>query len=536
MTDLVLPAVLRQARARFRYIDNSGLTRGWGSNFAQVTDFGGDGVGLSIDFTPHGGKTTTGRRELAQMSTLMMALHGKQHCLFAGQSGYTARGTFTAQELFANPEFANGTTSWSVTGTGAATAADGVLRLKASAGGGQPSLYQDATVVAFAPYVLRAMVNDGAGSAGLQIGIQIAADVARSIVSATLNTTRGYKLASIVTVEAGSIRQFPAYFNATSGYQAGSYVDISHASLSRCLLADGGGCNTLHSDDLSNAAWTKGQVTVTANLHTAPDGTATADRITEDTNAGTHGVNQSAARTNVTADLVSWGYFSRSSGTRNIRLWVGNDGTDGGSAIFNLLTGAISAQTNHGAATNVRAYSRDVGSGYFLCYVVARLPAAATIRIFAEMENNAGTVSYTGDGSSRIAAWRLGARIGSVPPRAVASTTAAVAAESQTGPAIYVSGGRTPTEGALDGALSAGDWVEVDGQLKKVTKSLDLDATGRGLLSFSPPLARELADNTPIILHNPMGRFRYAGDSAGFEIEPGIFGRASLELEEAPDL
>lgn len=47
-----------------------------------------------------------------------------------------------------------------------------------------------------------------------------------------------------------------------------------------------------YSEQFDNAAWTKARSSITANLATAPDGTATADKLVEDTTtSNTHTIN-----------------------------------------------------------------------------------------------------------------------------------------------------------------------------------------------------------------------------------------------------
>ncbi len=529
MVDIVLPAALRQARTRFNYIDQTGVTRGVYTGAAQTVSYGGDRVGASVEFTPSGGASSIGKSERAQLLAFLMSMRGRQNRVWvANEANDTSQGSFPATELFTNYDFSNDTTGWTASADATLTVSDGVARLAAASATLGPEFYQSVSLpTAYAPYVLRSIVLDGAQSSGLSIGPYLSDSAGGN--DDDYSTSRGYRLAMIVAQAAGASNQYPAAIASTTGYTAGAYASCHFASLSRCFLVDGGGNLLLQSNTLGTS-WTQtGLSALTSNAIVAPDGTTTAERMVENSGTSTHSINLSQARTSAAADLCAYGYFARDSGTRNVRLYAGNDGSNTGSALFNLSTGVASSISNSGTATNTRAFSVNAGNGYWLCFVVARLPAAATVHVFAEMENNAGSTNYTGNGTSSIAAWRVGATVSSVPTRGTTTTTVAIAAETQTGSSIYVKG----LPASTNDLLKIGRWIEIDGQLKMVTAPLNSNAAGLGHLQFSPPLRRAVSDNTPIIVCRPMGRFLLAGENPGWDDSPGIISAASIDLEEA---
>lgn len=113
--------------------------------------------------------------------------------------------------------------------------------------------------------------------------------------------------------------------------------------------------------------------------------------------------------------------------------------------------------------------------------------------------------------------------------RLVQSTSAAVAATTQTGSGIYVKG----LPASTTGQLLLGDWFEIDGQLKMNLASVDAGAAGLAYIELSPALRRAVSDNTPIITDRPMGRFLFAGENLGWDNVPGVISTASIDLEEA---
>lgn len=93
-----------------------------------------------------------------------------------------------------------------------------------------------------------------------------------------------------------------------------------------------------------------------------------------------------------------------------------------------------------------------------------------------------------------------------------------------------------PTTGSpqvgIDGLLLAGDTVQVGDQYLKVTAALNSLSDATGYLEFSPALRESPADGAPVIIHQAMGRFMFAGNTAGWTSRPGVFSDATLEFEE----
>jgi hypothetical protein len=69
-------------------------------------------------------------------------------------------------------------------------------------------------------------------------------------------------------------------------------------------------------------------------------------------------------------------------------------------------------------------------------------------------------------------------------------------------------------------------------EYKIVTDAVHSNSSGAGYLQFSPPLRGTLADNSPIILVNPMARTLFVGEVPSWLNEPGIITTASAEFEE----
>lgn len=108
------------------------------------------------------------------------------------------------------------------------------------------------------------------------------------------------------------------------------------------------------------------------------------------------------------------------------------------------------------------------------------------------------------------------------------SRCALVAGGSQTGGALNIDGLPTSTAGLA----RAGDWVEINGELKRLTADLNSDASGAGYIMFEPTLRTAPADNSPVVFRNPMGRFLIADDELGWSTRPGTLSDLTISLVE----
>lgn len=122
----------------------------------------------------------------------------------------------------------------------------------------------------------------------------------------------------------------------------------------------------LHSDDLTNAAWTKTDSTITANVETAPSG-ASADLITEGS-AGTALVNQTVA------SMPAFGHFVYTTEVKRgntdwLRIYIGTGGNTVQSW-FNLATGTVGITTTAGSPVqNLAARMVATSGGYYNCSI-----------------------------------------------------------------------------------------------------------------------------------------------------------------------
>lgn len=104
--------------------------------------------------------------------------------------------------------------------------------------------------------------------------------------------------------------------------------------------------------------------------------------------------------------------------------------------------------------------------------------------------------------------------------------TATVNGGSQTGTALNVSMVAFTT-------LLAGDFFEVNGELKRMTAAATADAGGAATLSFAPPLRASPGNGAAITLTAPKATFMLVDDRAGVSIGAGGYADFTLDAIEA---
>lgn len=531
MTDLILPQSLRQAKTSFRYIDSTGVTRGVYTGIPQTTNYGGDRIGATIEFTPTGGAQSSEKSLRAQLQAFFMSLRGMTNRAFLTDSSYTRRGSFPASEILASSDL-SATTGWLAGSDASIAVADNALRVKrtanSSASAGNAYVGQSvSTLVAYAPYAWRFVCGTPRGNANV---IASTGGNTIALASDSCAANDGYHVRPAYSIDATGTFYADNVGGLNSG--AGDYYDLLFSSLSRCGLADSPTNLVLQSEDFSNGSWTKGGCTVPgANTDLAPFGSQTAETLQENSATTAHQLSQTVTVASAAADYTVQCYVKASNRSWCWLQMTETSGSTGVFTYFNLSGVALGASITTGANwANSRATITNVGNGWVLCTLTSRKTNAATgITVIVGSATGDGGATYLGTSTSSLAVYGFTLAQASHPVRYVATTTTSAAASSQSGTQLYVKG----FPASATGTLLMGDQFEVDGQIKFLTASADTDASGRTMLQFSPPLRRAVADNTPIIVHKPMGRFMLGGDSSGWSNEPGVFSTAAIDLEEA---
>jgi hypothetical protein len=199
----------------------------------------------------------------------------------------------------------------------------------------------------------------------------------------------------------------------------------------------------LYSQDFSNAAWTVEQSTATANNATAPDGTTTATKLTEDLNLGIHGFRNNAG-INLTNGTYTYTIYAKDNGRRYVNLSF-NSGTGSyTSGIIVDLQSVSVTQTFGSGFTSTSVTS--VGNGWNRISFTAALNS--TTYIYVALSNastgltTTGRISYTGNGTSSIYLWGAQLELGAYATTIIPTTTASATriADSFSRNNIYTNG------------------------------------------------------------------------------------------------
>jgi hypothetical protein len=161
----------------------------------------------------------------------------------------------------------------------------------------------------------------------------------------------------------------------------------------------GGGCPSLllekqstnelsYSEQFDNAAYTKSNVSITANATTSPDGTQNADKLIEDNTNNGHVVFRDPSGSNKTLS-----FYAKAAE----RTWVSVLSNNGNNTFFNLGNGTLGTVAATSSATITA-----VGDGWYRCTVYNTHPTYG-FSIYLATGNN--VVEYTGNGTSGVYIW-----------------------------------------------------------------------------------------------------------------------------------
>jgi len=170
----------------------------------------------------------------------------------------------------------------------------------------------------------------------------------------------------------------------------------------------------LRSQELDNAAWTKDNCTATANAIAAPDGTVTADMITDGASGSPSLYLAAFVTITASAPYTASGYVKRGN-TDWIRFII-QDGAFGNQTVvwFNLATGATSSGVT----------LTSVGNGWYRFSVTATIGSASTAQYQINTAASNGSNTRVSGGTYYL--WGAQLSVGSIAGDYTPTTSAAV--------------------------------------------------------------------------------------------------------------
>lgn len=142
-----------------------------------------------------------------------------------------------------------------------------------------------------------------------------------------------------------------------------------------------------YSEDFSNGYWTKANTSVTSNSVTAPNGTLTADTLTDNGTNSTHTIDIGGI-----VGVTTYSIYAKK-GTSNYVGLYSSSALQG--VYWNLDTGVFSS--NIGSAPTASSIT-SVGDGWYRCSITITGTSTATLRIL--MSNNGSSFIYAGTGQT----------------------------------------------------------------------------------------------------------------------------------------
>lgn len=166
-----------------------------------------------------------------------------------------------------------------------------------------------------------------------------------------------------------------------------------------------------YSQDFTKIVWSEINVVATASATLAPDGTATATKLVENSLTGFHNVSQLLGKSAMSISVVASIYCHKDS-TRNVGITLNNHGVGSATVIFNPATSATVATALNGigfSALSVSATTDSLATGLagngwvrYNLFVTTDMSNTITYQID---DVNGSSFSYAGGGASGAIIW-----------------------------------------------------------------------------------------------------------------------------------
>ena len=205
-------------------------------------------------------------------------------------------------------------------------------------------------------------------------------------------------------------------------------VRVDHVDGVPMILVEPSATNLLdYSEDFSNAAWTKNNLSVESG-QTSPSGDTSAFRLNEDTSAGYHNLYTLGP----TSDEYHTATIYAKAGERT--KIVVSLGADSNRVIYDLLAGTF---VNSGLG---EGKMEAVSNGWYKCSTSTKYPTPTPVYHLVSLVEDSGARIYTGDGTSGVYIWGAQLEAGSVATSLIPTSGGNAAARTRAADDLVISG------------------------------------------------------------------------------------------------
>jgi hypothetical protein len=247
-------------------------------------------------------------------------------------------------------------------------------------------------------------------------------------------------------------------------------LDYLNSTCPKLLLEPQRSNSVTFSEQFNNAAWSKGNTTISANSSISPDGTQNADTIFDDTVNTEHVIASSAI--SITSNAVTTFSIFLKSGTQPFAMLRHYADIDQYfCVVVNLNTGVITKTQAGSLTSNTSSSIVSYGNGWYKVTATCSFASTAAVPIL-HLVNSAnpsigsyGQNVYLGNGTNSVLAWgaqfETGAYATSYIPTLGASVTRVADAASKTGVSSLIG----QTEGTLFADFEFNGKYDVSGNI-----------------------------------------------------------------------
>jgi hypothetical protein len=142
-----------------------------------------------------------------------------------------------------------------------------------------------------------------------------------------------------------------------------------------------------------------------AVMYSAPDGSITADKLSENTATSEHYVENATGITGVLSTTYTASFYLKAAERTRARIVLLFGGSNGVLADVNLTAVTIATASSFGTATAGTSGIASVSDGWYRVSISGSSSASTSIAARIELLNASGNRTYTGDGTSGIFIW-----------------------------------------------------------------------------------------------------------------------------------